>query len=47
MRDEPRRRKMAEAARRQVEEHFSWTAIAKKTADLYGEVGAARENGAP
>jgi glycosyltransferase involved in cell wall biosynthesis len=47
MRDEPRRRKMGEAARRQVEEHFSWTAIAKKTADLYGEVGAARENGAP
>jgi glycosyltransferase involved in cell wall biosynthesis len=47
MRDEPRRRKMAEAARRRVEEHFSWTAIAKKTADLYGEVGAARENGAP
>jgi glycogen synthase len=47
MRDEPRRRKMGEAARRRVEEHFSWTAIAKKTADLYGEVGAARENGAP
>jgi len=47
MRDEPRRRKMAEAARRRVEEHFSWTALAKKTADLYGEACAGRENGAP
>ena len=47
MRDEPRRRKMAEAARRRVEEQFSWTAIAKKTADLYGEACAGRENGAP
>jgi len=47
MRDEPRRRKMAEAARCRVEEHFSWTAIAKKTADLYGEACAGRENGEP
>ena len=47
MRDEPRRRKMAEAARCRVEEQFSWTAIAKKTADLYGEACAGRENGAP
>ena len=47
MLDEPRRRKMADAARRRVEEHFSWTAIAKKTADLYGEACAGRENGAP
>ena len=47
MRDEPRRRKMAEASRRRVEEQFSWSAIAKKTADLYGEACAGRENGAP
>jgi glycogen synthase len=47
MRDQPRRRKMAEAARCRVEEHFSWTAIAKKTADLYGEACAGRENGPP
>ena len=47
MRDEPRRRKMAEAARCRVEEHFSWTAIAKKTADLYGEACAGREDGEP
>jgi glycogen synthase len=47
MRDEPRRRKMAEAARCRVEEHFSWTAIAKKTADLYGEACSGRENGEP
>ena len=47
MLDEPRRRKMAEASRRRVEEQFSWSAIAKKTADLYGEACAGRENGAP
>ena len=41
MRDEPRRRKMAEAARRRVEEHFSWTAIARRVADLYRGVSAA------
>jgi glycogen synthase len=41
MRDEPRRRKMAEAARRRVEEHFSWTAIARRVADLYRGVCAA------
>ena len=40
MRDEPRRRKMAEAARRRVEEQFSWSAIARRVADLYREVCA-------
>jgi len=40
MRDEPRRRKMAEAARRRVEEHFSWTAIARQTAAVYRDVVA-------
>ena len=40
MRDEPRRRKMAEAARRRVEERFSWTAIARRVADLYRGVCA-------
>jgi glycogen synthase len=38
MRDEPRRRKMAAAARRHVEEKFSWEAIAKRVADLYRQV---------
>jgi glycogen synthase len=38
MRDEPRRRKMADAARRRVEEQFSWTAIAKRVAELYRSV---------
>jgi glycosyltransferase involved in cell wall biosynthesis len=40
MRDEPRRRKMGEAARRRVEEHFSWTTIARRVADLYRGVCA-------
>ena len=40
MRDEPRRRKMAEAARGRVEERFSWSAIARRVADLYREVCA-------
>jgi len=38
MRDEPRRRKMAVAARRRVEEEFSWSAIAHRVVDLYREV---------
>ena len=38
MRDEPRRRKMALAARRRVEQEFSWHAIARRVADLYREV---------
>ena len=38
MRDEPRRRRMAEAARRRVEEKFSWEAIAKQVAEVYGRV---------
>ena len=38
MRDEPRRRKMAEASRRRVEEQFSWSAIAHRVVDLYREV---------
>jgi glycogen synthase len=38
MRDEKRREAMAVAARRRVEEKFSWSAVAKKTADLYAEV---------
>jgi glycogen synthase len=35
MRDEARRRHMAQDARRRVEENFSWEAIARKTAELY------------
>jgi glycosyltransferase involved in cell wall biosynthesis len=38
MRDEPRRRKMAVAARRRVEEEFSWSAIAHRVVNLYREV---------
>jgi glycogen synthase len=33
--DEPLRERMAVAGRKRVEEHFSWSAIAEKTADLY------------
>jgi glycogen synthase len=39
MRDEARRRDMGRQARRRVEEVFSWDAIARRTADLYREVG--------
>jgi len=38
MRDDKRRAAMAVAARRRVEEKFSWSAIARRVADLYGEV---------
>jgi glycosyltransferase involved in cell wall biosynthesis len=38
MRDEARRRHMAQDARRRVEENFSWEAIARKTAELYRTV---------
>jgi glycosyltransferase involved in cell wall biosynthesis len=35
LRDEALRERMAVAGRKRVEEHFSWTAIAEKTAELY------------
>jgi starch synthase len=38
MRDGPRRRRMGAAARRRVEEKFSWDAIAKQVAEVYGRV---------
>jgi len=41
MRDESRRRTMGAAARRRVEEMFSWRAIAEKTAAVYREVSRA------
>lgn len=37
-RDERTRRAMGEAGRRRVEERFSWTSVAQKTAELYGEL---------
>ena len=42
MRDASRRRTMGAAARRRVEEMFSWRAIAEKTAAVYREVCGAR-----
>lgn len=38
MSDQVRRHAMGEAARRRVEEAFSWEAIARKTAEVYSEV---------
>lgn len=38
MRDEPRRRRMAVAARRRVEEKFSWEAIARRVARVYAQI---------
>lgn len=38
MRDAPRRHGMAAAARRRVEEKFSWDAIAKQVADVYARI---------
>jgi len=36
--DPARCKKMGEAGRKRVEEHFSWTAIARETVDLYGKL---------
>ena len=42
--DDPKKAKaMGEAGRRRVEEHFSWTAIAAQTIDLYSSLIAARK----
>src|SRR5215469_2993628 len=42
--DDPKRAKaMGEAGRKRVEEHFSWTAIAAQTIDLYRNLIAARK----
>jgi alpha-maltose-1-phosphate synthase len=41
MRDPGLRARMGEAGRRRVEDHFSWSAIAHKTADLYGQLTGA------
>ena len=38
MEDAERRRRMGEAARRRVLEHFSWTRIAEQTAAFYAEL---------
>jgi glycosyltransferase involved in cell wall biosynthesis len=35
------RARMGEAGRRRVEEHFTWRAIAHRTADLYAKLAAA------
>jgi starch synthase len=44
--DDPKRAKaMGEAGRKRVEEHFSWTAIAAQTIDLYRALIAARKYG--
>jgi glycogen synthase len=40
--DSARRERMAEAGRRRVEEHFSWSAIARRTVDLYESLTANR-----
>jgi glycogen synthase len=36
--DESRRERMAAAGRKRVEEHFSWSAIAQRTVDLYASL---------
>src|SRR4051794_5852591 len=36
------RARMGEAGRRRVEDHFTWSAIARRTADLYEKLAAAR-----
>jgi len=42
--DDPRKAKaMGEAGRKRAEEHFSWTAIAAQTIDLYRGLIAARK----
>jgi starch synthase len=42
--DDPKKAKaMGEAGRKRVEEHFSWTAIAAQTIDLYRSLIAARK----
>ncbi|MCM8749477.1 glycogen synthase [Thermomicrobiaceae bacterium CFH 74404] len=40
-RDPVLRKRMGQAGRRRVEEHFSWAAIARRTLDLYRDVAAA------
>jgi glycosyltransferase involved in cell wall biosynthesis len=35
MADKPLRDRMAAAGRRRAEEHFGWSAIARRTAELY------------
>jgi starch synthase len=41
--DDPElRASMARKARRRVEEHFSWTTIARQTLDFYEALGGAR-----
>jgi glycosyltransferase involved in cell wall biosynthesis len=42
MRDPALRARMGQAGRRRVEEHFSWSAIARKTADLYASLARGR-----
>ncbi|HSY36265.1 MAG TPA: glycogen synthase [Acidobacteriaceae bacterium] len=44
LRDPEKARRMGEAGRRRVEEHFSWTAIAAQTIKLYDSLIAARAN---
>ena len=36
------RARMGEAGRQRVEAHFTWSAIARRTADLYEQLAAAR-----
>ena len=42
--DPEKARAMGAAGRKRVEEHFSWTAIAEQTADLYRQL--VEQNGA-
>ncbi len=42
MADPERREAMGEASRRRVEEHFSWTAIARQTLDFYADLVSSR-----
>ncbi len=44
LRDQPLRERMSRAGRQRVEERFSWSAIARRTVDLYESVVAARLN---
>jgi starch synthase len=42
--DDPKKAKaMGEAGRKRVEEHFSWTAIAAQTIDLYRDLIASKK----